>query len=264
MRTQEITTAASASAFAVMAAASMNSAFAADLPARTAGYAPLPVLAGWQGFYVGGSVGGSWLNSHTDDSLANPWGWSYGTPIGNDSHASKFGALGGFQAGYNMQSRSLVFGVEADFSFLNAKSTANSVMATTGYSGYSVATTKENKISHLGTLRARVGVDMNGTMPYLTAGVAFGRVTNRYTTTDLNGYGGDTDSSSRKWQTGFVVGGGVEHKITENVSIKGEVLFVGFGDKSRSVPSNYASGNGGTVKASNDLTIGRVGLNYRF
>jgi outer membrane immunogenic protein len=258
-------TAGSASAFAVMAAASMNSAFAADLPARTAAYAPLPAIAGWQGFYVGGSVGGTWLNSHTDDSLANPWGWNYGTPLGNDSHASKFGALGGVQAGFNMQSRNLVYGVEADFSFLNAKSSANSVMGSTGYSGYSVATTKENKISHLGTLRARVGVDMNGTMPYLTAGVAFGRISNRYTTTDLNGgYGGATDSSARKWQTGFVVGGGIEHMITDHVSIKGEVLFVGFADKSRSVPSNYVSGNGGTVKASNNLTIGRIGLNYRF
>jgi opacity protein-like surface antigen len=84
MRTQEMMTAGSASAFAVMAAASMNSAFAADLPARTAAYAPLPAIAGWQGFYVGGSVGGTWLNSHTDDSLANPWGWNYGTPLGND------------------------------------------------------------------------------------------------------------------------------------------------------------------------------------
>jgi outer membrane immunogenic protein len=244
-----------------MATASMNSAFAADIPARTQAPAPAPTfVSGWQGFYVGGSVGGSWLNSRTDDSLANPWGWDYSVS-GKETTATKLGPIAGLQAGYNFQSRNLVFGVEGDFSFLTAKSVGRSII--TNDNGYSADTTKTNKISHLGTLRGRLGVDVNGTMPYLTAGIAFGRVANHYVTID-NGYGADTDSKSKKWKAGFVVGGGIEHKLTDKISIKGEVLFAGFGSKSRSVPSDYVSNNGGSIKYSNDLTIGRVGLNYRF
>ena len=263
MNSENLSVAVSTSAMALMATASMNSAFAADLPARTQPTAPAPVFAsGWQGFYVGGSVGGSWLNSRTDDSLANPWGWDYGAISGKNTSASKFGAMVGLQAGYNFQSRNLVFGVEGDFSFLNGKSIGQSTI--TGGYGYSAETTKSNKISNFGTLRGRLGVDMNGTMPYLTAGIAFGRVANRYTTNDHGDGYANTDSSTKKWRTGFVVGGGVEHKLTDKISIKGEVLYAAFANKARGVPSDYVSGAGGSVSYSNNLTIGRVGLNYRF
>jgi outer membrane immunogenic protein len=257
--------AASASAFAAFAAAASASAFAADLPARTAPTG-LPLLAtGWQGFYLGGSLGGSWLNSHVDDTMATPLGAGYGTAVGSDTSASKFGSLAGVQAGFNLQSRNLVYGVEADFSFLGGKTSVNGVHTTTstGYYGYSQAgaTTKKSRVSDLATLRARIGADFNGTMPYLTAGLALGRVKDSYQYT--SGYG-SSSSDETKWRTGFAVGGGIEHKITDNVSIRGEVLWVGFADRSRTIPAAWGTNGGGSVRSSSNLTLGKIGMNYHF
>jgi opacity protein-like surface antigen len=68
---------------------------------------------------------------------------------------------------------------------------------------------------------------------------------------------------------GVAVGGGIEHKLTQNWTIKGEVLWVGFVDKQLANPLSSAAygaitSTGGPIKFSNDLTIAKLGLNYRF
>jgi outer membrane immunogenic protein len=203
------------------------------------------MVSSWQGFYVGGTAGVSWLHSSIDDGLALPFG--YGSAIGSNTTSNSFGGTIGAVAGYNFQSRNMVFGLE--------------VNTTTGYyGGYSGATRKESRISALGTIRGRFGIDMNGTMPYLTAGVAFGDITSKYTFS----YGGVTAISKNSgWSTGLVLGGGIEHKLTNNLSIRGEVLWVGFPDKTHAAPGYYG-GTSGTYKTSNDLILGRIGLNYHF
>ncbi len=80
-----------------------SSAYAADLPARSAAAIPAPVaVANWSGFYMGVNGGYGWA------SEKDP----YVTPV-----IGKFqpqGGLFGLQAGYNHQIGSYVVGVEAD------------------------------------------------------------------------------------------------------------------------------------------------------
>jgi outer membrane immunogenic protein len=213
----------------------------------------------WQGLYVGGSIGASWLNSTQDDGGANLFGYGGG---GQSQKSSSLGFLAGLQAGYNFQDRNFVYGLEADISWAGgAKTSSNSSFI--NYSGYSGA--KTSQVDGLATFRARFGYDFGGTMPYLTFGAAIGQIKNSY---NITGYTGSTLSSASKtsWEPGIVVGGGIEHRFTNSPwSIKGEVLWVGFKDSKVDVAGipGYA-GQNGSVKFSNDMVLGRLGLNYRF
>jgi outer membrane immunogenic protein len=75
-------------------------ALAADLPARVPvkaapALAPAPAFS-WSGFYIGGHVG---------------YGWGgHDTELLDEDHKSQ-GVLGGFQAGYNLQTGNIVLGL---------------------------------------------------------------------------------------------------------------------------------------------------------
>jgi outer membrane immunogenic protein len=241
---------------AVAAAAASSPASAADLIMKAA---PMSTFApNWQGLYVGGSVGATWLNSTQDDGGVNLFGYVGGA---QSQKASSLGALAGLQAGYNFQDRNFVYGLEADISWAGgAKATTNSTFSS--YSGYSG--TKTSKIDGLATFRARFGYDFGGTMPYFTFGVALGEIKSTYAAA----YGGTSlgGASKTSWEPGLAVGGGIEHRFTNSPwSIKGEMLWVGFKDTKLDVVGvpGYA-GNNGSVKFSNDLVLGRIGVNYRF
>jgi outer membrane immunogenic protein len=234
---------------AAAAAASSTTAMAADFHGRTD---PPMAAPTWQGFYVGGSVGASWL----DSSFYAVNGYGSGSPV----TANSTGWLGGLQAGYNWQDRNFVWGLEGDISFLAATKTSFS----NGSYGAS------SKINGVATFRARFGFDFDGTMPYLTAGLALGDIKSTYAYTKV-GYSGSS-TSKNTITPGVVLGGGIEHQFAGTPwSIRGEVLWVGFQDKlSGNLIANgtragfsYTS-NLGTERFSNDLLMARIGLNYRF
>jgi outer membrane immunogenic protein len=90
----------------------VGAASAADLPARTYSKAPVvptEVAYDWSGFYVGGQLGYLWGKTRVlDDGVLT------------ESGAPTNGVAGGLLAGYNWQRGPLVFGLEADVSWLNA------------------------------------------------------------------------------------------------------------------------------------------------
>ncbi len=66
----------------------------------------------WQGFYLGGHVGGAWAGPDVADTF---------TYVGDPSFNGGLdgsGFIGGAQAGYNIQRDSLVFGLEGDIGYL--------------------------------------------------------------------------------------------------------------------------------------------------
>jgi outer membrane immunogenic protein len=282
----EVTTGIKQSTVALAAAAAASSgAMAADLSFKAPAPAPMPI-SGWQGLYIGGSVGASWLHSIQDDTGAVggitsfPFGLGYSSTTGGSSSTARaLGALGGLDLGYNFQSGNFVYGAEADFSWLGGTASSNgSFVNTSGYGGaggvklsYAGTTARSSKVDELATFRARFGIDFNGTLPYLTAGFALGHTKNTFTATGA-GYTGVTTSATvtqTSWVPGIVIGGGIEHKLTQNWTLRGEIMWVGFQDKTVNNPlasttySNLTS-TGGPVKFSNDLTLGKIGLNYRF
>ncbi len=269
----------SATALAAAAAAS-SGAFAADLLPIT----KAPVLAPtWDGWYVGGSVGAAWLRSLQDDTAAgsgaNISGYSSTGTGGAATTSTSMAAILGLNLGRNWQSGNFVYGVEADISWLNAKSSSTSGInaSSPGYGpfgGYAASgqTLKQSKIDALATFRARFGIDFNGTMPYLTGGFAIADTKNSFSVAGFDGNSGSNGTfttSQTSWLPGVVIGGGIEHQLSRNWTLRGEVMWVGFQSKTVNNPfpaqgfTGYLS-TGGAAKFSNDLTIGKIGLNYRF
>ena len=271
------------------AAAASSGAMAADLAVKAPPPPPpLAPAATWQGFYVGGSVGASWLHSTFDDTAAigdvttsNAIFPLNSTTGGSSVSANGVGFLAGLHLGYNLQSGNFVYGLEGGFSWVGSTS-ASSNGAFVHQSGYPFVyagirqrngtTTSSSKVSELATLRARLGLDFNGTLPYLTGGVAWGHIENSFAISGA-GYSSPIPATAtatqKSWVPGIVLGGGIEHKLTQNWTVRGEIMWVGFKDMSVGNPifsSTYShlTSNGVPVKFSNQLTIGEIGLNYRF
>ena len=86
-------------------------AFAADLPVRGPAIAPAPVFVGmtWTGFYVG--IHGGWSDIRERQAMSSP---AFALTVAN----SASGGLAGLHAGYNFQSGSMVYGIEADIAYI--------------------------------------------------------------------------------------------------------------------------------------------------
>ena len=267
--------------------AAVNPAAAADLPLKNPALDPPPPapVPTWQGFYVGGSLGASWLSSASDDTGAQPFNYGGRGPAGfytksetggSRTTTSGLGWLGALQAGYNFQDRNFVYGVEADFAWLaSTKSSFNGqhVLNYTlnYYSGGTFSnntiapTTRTSQVNELALFRARFGFDFNGTLPYLTAGLALGDVKNSYKDSLYSAAhpnDGAFAVSSSTWTPGVVLGGGLEHQFNQHWSLRAEILWVGFKDQTLTgtAPGGYAA----SVHFSNSLTLGQIGVNYKF
>jgi outer membrane immunogenic protein len=68
-------------------------------------------------------------------------------------------------------------------------------------------------------------------------------------------------ASSEEWTTGFVIGGGSEYALTQNVSLKSETLYYRLQDKTLTLSR---AGDQASHRFENDGWISRVGLNVRF
>jgi len=250
---------------------SSGAAFGADLLGKPPSVIRQPMATApasdSSGFYAGVNFGAGFgdLSTSGAAALANP----------NASldviKLNRAGALGGVQAGYAVQSDSLVYGVEADIDFgaLRGSLNANGQVSTpavppttlasqTAYSGLI-----ESRINALGTLRGRIGYAFDNVLIYGTGGYATahhnGKVTLAATGVALSGAsltsstGTDLGSASvREWLHGWTLGAGAEYAFTRNVGLKVEYLYAQFNNKIA----------GQTV--SHSVNLLRTGVNYRF
>src|SRR5262245_61596084 len=102
----------------------VSAANAADLPARMPVKAPevvAPAAFDWTGFYIGVHGGGAWLDHHQSTRLGN----GICPPSQREcTLRTTGGTFGGF-AGYNFQAGRLVYGIEADASWLGTRRSAD-------------------------------------------------------------------------------------------------------------------------------------------
>lgn len=172
----------------------------------------------WTGLYAGLQAGYGFADGYVFDG-----GGVYGRPDPD-------GFIGGATLGYNFQRGQVVWGIETDFSYADI-------------GGRDAGTSAD--VDWLWTLRGRVGLDMNGWMPYFTGGLAVADLT----ANDGTGSRGDT-------VTGWTVGGGVEVKLDRAWSIKAEYLYVDLSDS--------FSTNAGDRASIEDMHVVRAGINYKF
>jgi outer membrane immunogenic protein len=157
----------------------------------------------------------------------------------NDGDVSPSGGFFGGQVGYNWQGvfgmgRNWVLGVEAD---IQGSGIDDSIPG------------EKSSLNWFGTVRGRLGYAFGPTLVYGTGGFAFGEVENTF-----------GRSRFTETQTGYVVGGGVEHKLSPTWSVKAEYQFISLdaGDINGAGPLGLTGGD------RSEVNTFRVGLNYRF
>ncbi len=274
---------------AVLTVAGAFAAQAADLPTRKE--APVPVFVAppftWTGFYAGLNAGGIWSSGSRNATLVDPgvvWLSNY-FPGGIGNNQSGF--IGGGQVGYNWQSGAFVLGGEADFDGTTLSKTFNYTSTPFGsvvngalipnpLVGDTLTVHAKASLDWIGTVRARVGfvaTPDNRLLVYGTGGFAYAGGSTNFNVYDATqGFVWNGNPSSTR--TGWTIGGGVEYALTNNITIRGEYLYVDLGSQNITTTANPAAyaffNNAGlvtpyaTAKINYDASIVRAGVNYKF
>lgn len=235
--------------------------------AATAGEAP-----DWSGLYVGAFAG---AGSSAGGASITPGSQYAVTYFDNNlvpSHLplASLGALGGVSWGYNAQSGSAVYGVEADLSLasISASSSERRQMFTVYYD-----TDAQSRIDAIGTARLRAGALLSGsTLAYITGGLAFGRASlgsGLDMSDNLGPYCGPAGvcahTSTTQWKLGWTAGAGLEHAFAPNWSVKAEALYYDLGKITQTFLDEHTDSNIPMFDTSRTFSgaLLRVGLNYR-
>jgi outer membrane immunogenic protein len=225
-----------------------TSTFAADVIDPPAAY-------DWSGFYVGVSGGWAWANNDADYDCVD-YGincFTNGGPFPTEADLDTDGAIIGGTIGANWQHDIWVFGLEADMSWtdLDADDESNA------FPGFPIRA--ELSMDWLATVRARLGFASDNLLLYVTGGLAIAdtELSTDQIPPDFQGSKDDT-------QLGWTAGGGAEFAISEELTVKGEVLYYDLGSVSATAtdPVNFP---GFSYDLDNDLTgvIARAGINLR-
>jgi outer membrane immunogenic protein len=212
----------------------------ADLSMPAPIVSPQPAYS-WTGIYLGIN-GGYGFGQFTPMSL-----------FSSDFSAFNYNAngwLGGLTTGAQIQAGHTVLGLEADIDWSNITGSSS---GTINFNGAPIGTaTLSSTLSSVSTAKARVGYALDNWLFFATGGLA---VTNEKS--NLTGpigfvcgtgaFNSPPCSSLAELHLGLSAGAGVEYGITQNLSAKGEWIWVG-------------AGAGNTLKEN----MLRVGLNWRF
>jgi outer membrane immunogenic protein len=252
-----------------------GAASAADMAVKAAPRAAIPMLYNWTGFYIGGNVGGVWDNksSETPSGLfLLPGNAATAFP----ASINRSGFTGGGQLGYNWQIGTWVWGLEADFNYVDFRSKSVLVaepLATAFGAGAPPNTFAYNvgRQDFFGTVRGRVGYAWDRLMVYATGGLAYGNgATNSVTYTNaVPGAVYATFQGTSNNRVGWTVGGGLEYALGNGWSVKGEYLFVDLDSHNRTLVPVLVTGTPATGFSFADtggdrFSVARVGLNYKF
>ena len=237
-------------------------ALAADLPSRT--MAPMlsaPPALTWTGLYVGAIAGYGWSSSALNGASTDG---GDGTVIDNNYNLRSTGLVGGLQGGYDWQlGNNLVVGVAGDFTFGGLKKNVcaeDGILSGAGSCASPDASTTylSTKIDWLSSIRGRAGYAFNNLLVYGTGGVAMAGVKATYT--NNNGLG-DNDHASQNL-VGWALGGGIEYKLLQNVSVGVEYLHMDFGTNTFAFTNPGVSSFSAKVRTTADQV--RASVNYRF
>ncbi len=229
-----------------------TAAHAADL---TEQYLPTAVISApvnsWAGFYFGGNLGYGWNgNNSTLTSFLD----SDGSEILSSKGFASKGAFGGAQAGYNWQRGRIVYGLEADLQASDIQDKFIAVPVTF------VDRQAQQSVDWFGTIRGRLGYSFGSTLVFLTGGFAYGSVDSNVTTSLF--VAAPVGRLARNAvETGYVLGGGVEYRLTPSWSIKGEYQYLDFGSQPLT-GTLFDVATIHTNEVNNNFNTVRFGINY--
>lgn len=237
-------------------------ALGADLPSPPMATSP-QASPRWTGFYLGFNrgFGGGTVNNGL---VAYPLAAAGGVLGQSDNRTSGF--IAGGQIGYIYQfANNFILGAETDLQWSDIKSSQQSVRL----SDQAQLISNIDAVSGLnwfGTTRARLGYSLGRVAPYVTGGVAYGKVQNQGS--PLLGSNSLIVGTSSQTNVGFALGAGAEIAVSENLSAKSEYLYVSMPSASGQVNGvmipNAAPLIGALGSGSFGSHIIRGGMNYRY
>lgn len=235
----------------------LGSAHAADLKDGSLKDAPEPAPAhrDWGGFYIGGHAGFAWgsFNPTEVDPVLDAL-------IDEELDHDPDGGVLGVHVGYNLQRRDWVFGIEADISGSNVDGDLVYDLAIAPGDVFTDSQTFE--LNYMATIRGRIGFDTGGMLLFVTGGWAVADVDTTFTATNV-GPGplpdGTIAGSVSTTHSGWVVGGGAEAWLREDLSLRVEYLYADFGEEVHT-PVPGIPGEPFDL----DLHLVRAGLSYHF
>ncbi len=210
----------------------------------------------WSGLYLGGHVGYAWA----DVSVVDTDG---GVPYGAFDY-SPAGVVAGGTAGYNIElNRAVLIGIEADLGYMDLNGEKYIASSSPGHH-------QELRVEGglYGDITGRLGLTFGRTLIYGKGGFAFfdGEAVQQTTKAWYTPKGTDTF-------TGWTAGGGIEHAIAPNWTLKVEYMHYDFGSQggSQTKTSTVGADDPGTPKGyvfnnEHDLTVDTVkgAVNYHF
>ncbi len=232
----------------------------------------------WEGFYIGGNIGGAW--NHTCDSW-EPGNIVRNTPVlatafYNRDCPSDGTFIGGVQIGYNFQYDLWVWGFGLDYEFYSAKDRHASYNYGGAVPPPNGTYTFSGKASPDGflILGPRVGYVIDQWLPYVRLGGVFTSGSRHMTATFTDSSGTASFQGGKDYSSsGFGAGLGVEYAMVDQWSLRAEYTYVNLGKGDNDVTSCTGSattcarfGNLQLDNIHNSLTASlfRVGINYRF
>ncbi len=210
-----------------------SQALAADVvyqePAAPIAVAP---VVNWTGLYLGVQGGGAFNPDNGDNLAIVPNFTGAGATFLTNAFGSNFSTefqssfIGGAHIGYDYQAGNFVVGALADINALDIAQRASA------FSNTPAVYTAERSLDYLVTGRLRAGyLVTESALLYATGGFAYGEVNYRFGTNSpavTAAFPALVNTNEDEW--GYSVGGGMEVKVTQNISFGAEYLYTNLGD----------------------------------
>ena len=254
----------------------------------------------WQGFYIGGHIGGAIQMDDSDETVefdtnldgtftdivrtaagVNAFtpgfcgGFATGATPASACTEDEDGFDFGGRAGYDWQRGGLMFGAVAELSRPDVIDGVSAFSTTPAFYGF------ERQLKSLLGLRARVGAGSERVVAYATGGYAWGWVDQFFSSSNtVNTFvavNQDGEDGSKQGVSGYQAGGGVEFKFAERLSVMAEYMFTNLDDRDNSIiraqgpapatnPFILTNASGTDLRRTDAFQLHsvKVGLNVRF
>ena len=221
------------------------SAHAADLTSRAVKAAAPPPVFSWTGCYLGVHAGGGKQSSN----------FISGGTFGG------VGALGGAQAGCNLQWKQFVIGVEGEY-------WASGLRDRDVFQNQFGSEENSSRNRWDGAISVRSGVAFDRAFIYGKLGVVWGKFDYAEDDADIFGFFSETTRGDAIF-TGVLIGAGFEYAFTDNWTAKFEYNYLDYGNKIVNFTETECN-DGACVTSTFRSTrkevkqIAKVGVNYKF
>lgn len=228
------------------------------------------------GPYVGVSAGYDWTKADAKTTTVfSPTGYFAQTSVDsiNANGAQRIkprSFIGGIDAGYDIKSGGVLFGIAADVSIVNKSKTASTTVTYPCCSPSAYTLSQTVKTTWMTTVRAKLGIDVGSASIYATGGWAGARLKYGASFTDTFATAHES-ASGAKFKSGWVAGAGADIPLGGGWTLTPEFVHASFGrldvaggTLTAFTPATSFPTNTFTHSVKVKMDIARVGLHYHF